>query len=280
MSKKLLVNLPAELHAAVAKIAIADDRPVSNMIVRLVRIGLDHITSSDHLIPVKSDDRQSTITPSDMSPQYALKPQRERARNIIPDGIPLRVVMDGVQLVDDFERLVSPPGNPASRVYDSVPMMFDEVKSKSTGEWIIRAKAVTRFVSPEGVPVDRMEVVPGTWVTEWSPQIVDKDGTIDRWLSGDYRLVDDWEQHELRVTVVEGGKLAARPQPLPNMTGNFVPSPDQLAEYRERGWDDEGVALFIELRSAMPTAVYDFHDRLVDINRQVDAFMASREGDK
>ena len=204
------------------------------------------------------DAYQQTTKPETKPPATSKWPFK-----LIPEGYPLKVLMDDVMVIDHTTK------RPIS--LDHVAVSFSE--RKVDGALSIVASVSSEFIdyyTGEHVPYIIINTPGGSErITSMGLNLLNEGDLVRRWLDGLYDSVDNWEQHVLRIVRVKDGRPYVEMAPI--VPGRFVPSEEQYEEYRkDREWSEEQIEKFIELRSQVVPGGPDWLTTLNGLYAQVD----------
>jgi hypothetical protein len=221
---------------------------------------------------IMSYTRQTTNTPShainpikstdDAGPKkFELKKAK---RHIIPDDIPTRVVMDHV--------VVGDPAAGCTRKHDLDGVAVSFFERRVDGRWEMGVNVTTKHYDIDtGEPVATVSVDTGAGRADIGSivlKVYNADDLISRWLAGDYEVAENWEDYVPRISRVQKGVFVREMAEV--KPGRFVPSEEQLEEYRERGWSQAQVEAFIKLRSCVVPGGPEWVKTLSGLYGQVD----------
>jgi len=239
---RVTFDLPEDVLRRLKKLCRAERRSSEDMIA--------------HTIMTWSSERQA------FNPIKSDGPVKRKYK-LIPDGHPTRVVMNRVVVSDVATK------QPLS--LDRVAVSFSE--RRVDGAVSIVPSVESGFIDYHtGEPVSHISINTPDGpqrITRMALKVINAGDLVSRWLAGSYDSVDDWEQYVLKIVRVKDGRAYVEMAPV--VAGRFVPSEEQYEEYREgRGWTEEQIEKFIELRSRLVPGGPDWLGTLNGLYTQVD----------
>ena len=260
---EISVRLSQSDYASLCVQAEETCRTVDGMVAFLVREwgrgggAFNPIKSSDDTTP-HTTNTFGTDSDAPKGKEIVLK---KRKYKLIPEDAVQSVVMDGVRLKD--------PYNEQGVVVDQCKVFFHENK---TGTAILPS-VMARFKDVDtGQRVDSVvfDTPEGPYRQEKYPmRVLNQEDVVQRWLAGEYEVVDSPSDFEPVMVRVRDGKMVYQMGEIP--VGEFVPSAEQLAEYRSRGWKQRQIEAFIKMRSGVVPMGMDFGKWLAEAYAKIDA---------
>lgn len=211
--------------------------------------------------PIKSEPTTNLFGSGsdDVAPKKVVL--KKRKHKLLPDDAPQRVIMDGVIVRDPYD-------DKAVKV-DRCKVFFYENKEGTA----VLAQVKGRYLDFEtGKPVESITFqTPQGMATQKSERLklVNMEELVRRWQEGDYEVVDVPEDYDPRIVKVRNNRLVYKMADFE--MGTFVPSPEQIKEYKERGWKQHQIDKFIEMRSSIIPGGPGYADWLMDTYAAIDA---------
>lgn len=263
---RVTIDVAAEVHKYVAKLADEDDRSVSSMFLRLVKAGLVFDGDAKEAMRAKAALSAPQTTNTTFNPIKSETEDKPKAPKVDPkkmlNGHPRSVVMDNVEV------FITGSYCNETIVCDNIKVSFAQSGAVTTLGQLVDRKT--------GEVVDSVRLGPDQMADTYDIRlkVSGTEALRQRWQAGDYRITDD---HGYAPVLVEDGRIYNKPQPIPQMSVRYEPSAEQLAMYRDRGWDSVAIEKFIELRSKMVTGGPGHFQRESQLFTDIDMFMAERE---
>lgn len=260
---EISVRLSQADYASLCAQAEETCRTVDGMVAFLVR---EWGKGGGTFNPIKSPDDTTPHTTNTFgtdsdAPKTKGIVLKKRKNKIIPDDADQRVIMDGVRLKDPYNEQGVVVNQCKVFFYENktgtaiLPSVMARFKDVDTGE---RVESIS-FATPEGVVSQ----------DKYPMKVLNQEELVQRWLAGEYEVVDNPMDYEPVMVRVRDGKMVYQMGEIP--VGEFVPSPEQLAEYRSRGWKQRQIEAFIKMRSGVVPMGTNFGEWLADAYASIDA---------